>query len=85
MKLKYQPSDLAYYTTWWLNSKPSNSTQITTLSVQNSIKSDDECIIIQQVIIYIIIYTFYLLFQNINQDELQLNCCIPIKRFRIKR
>jgi len=62
MKLKYQPSDLAYYTTWWLTSKPSNSIQITKLSVQNSVKSNDESIIIQQVIIYVIIYTFYLLF-----------------------
>jgi hypothetical protein len=60
-KLNYNPSDLAYYTTWWLTSKPSISSQttITSLSVHNSIKSDDECLFIQQVTIYIIIYMFF--------------------------
>jgi len=52
VNFNYRPSDLAYYTTWWLTSKPSDSSQITTLSVKNSVKSEDECgSFIQQVII----------------------------------
>ncbi len=56
MELKYRPSDLAYYTTWWLTSRPSNSSQMTTASVQNSIKSDEECMVMQQVIISMVTY-----------------------------
>lgn len=55
IKSNYRPSDLAYYTTWWLSSKSSNSSQMTTISGRNSIKSEDESTIPQEVIIYMII------------------------------
>jgi hypothetical protein len=32
VKLPYHPHDLSYYTTWWLTSVPSTSSQTTTLS-----------------------------------------------------
>ncbi|CAF1340866.1 unnamed protein product [Rotaria sordida] len=70
MEFTYRPCNLAYYTTWWLPSKSSTSIQTTVLSAQNSNKSDDESITIQQ---------------NINRDESQSNCCIPFKKCRIKR
>lgn len=55
IKLNYRPSDLAYYTTWWLTSKPSISSQTTILSMDNSIKINDECISHRPVIIFLII------------------------------
>ncbi len=56
MKPTYRPSDLNFYTTWWLTSKSSSlSHTATTLSVRNAAELDDQCTI-QQVIIYIIIY-----------------------------
>jgi hypothetical protein len=58
MKLNYRPSDLGYYTTWWLTAKPSISSQTRT-SPKTCIKFDDKCVAIQQVIIYIHYYTFY--------------------------
>ncbi|CAF0925168.1 unnamed protein product [Adineta steineri] len=69
MKLKSSPSNLTFYTTWWLTSTSSISPKITSSS-QTSLKLDDKCNIIEQVI---------------NQDEFVSNCCIPIKIFRIKR
>ena len=57
VKLNYGPNNLAYYTTWWLTSKRSNSSQtVQSESVRNSIKSDDEFFMIQQVSIHIIEY-----------------------------
>lgn len=56
MKLNYCPSDLAYYTTWWLTSKPSTSSQTKSSSSQNNIKFDDDCNTIQQVSLYILLY-----------------------------
>lgn len=47
----YRPSDLAFYTTWWLNSKTSISSQGTLLSTDTSTKTDDECLSHQTVII----------------------------------
>ncbi|CAF2405394.1 unnamed protein product [Rotaria sp. Silwood2] len=47
-----------------------SSIQTAVLSAHNSTKSDDKSVTIQQ---------------NINRDESQSNCCIPIKKRRIKR
>jgi hypothetical protein len=55
MKSNYRPSDLSYYTTWWLTPTSSLSSQNTTLSVHDHVKSNDECND-QQVIIYMITF-----------------------------
>ena len=52
MKSNYGPNDLAFYTTWWLTPTPSISSK-TTLSVQNSIKSDNEHSVLQSVMIHL--------------------------------
>jgi hypothetical protein len=60
IRFNYCPSDLAYYTTWWLNSKPLISSQTTSiLSVNNSIKIEDEYLSHQSVIIFLMIDFFF--------------------------
>ena len=51
-KLNYRPSDLGYYTTWWLTPTSSNASQVTTLATQISSKSDEQCVIVKPVILY---------------------------------
>ena len=58
---EYGPRNLTYYTSWWLASKSSISSQSATSgSAEDSLKLDDECLIIQQVINHIIKYVFFL-------------------------
>ena len=64
-KSNYRPSDLAYYTTWWLTSKPSISSQMKTSSSQNCSKLYDQYVTIDEVILYILLYIYELYYSRI--------------------
>ncbi|CAF2963497.1 unnamed protein product [Rotaria sp. Silwood2] len=68
VKLSDQPHELSYYTTWWLESVPSMSTQNSTLS-----RSDDSLPIDE-----------HEEKQKTIMNETTSTCCIPIKAFRLK-
>ncbi|UJR21236.1 hypothetical protein I4U23_024331 [Adineta vaga] len=70
VKLEYGPNNLAFYTTWWLNSKPSDLSHINISSSQLCDKPNDECIVFPQIV---------------DEVESQVDCCLPFAKFLPKR